>query len=753
MAKIPYNVDAYTAKLIGRENLAKIDSAIIELVKNTYDADADICILYLDEEKGTLYICDNGTGMNKDIIIEHWMTIGHSSKIVDYKTKKGRVQTGSKGIGRFALDRIANMSTMYTATLEKKLIWKQDWSRFEPNKKITEIYAELDEVNIGFSEFCEEIKNEEAKKIISTFKTGTIFKMENLQDNWDLSLFNRIKRTLQSIASPNLESIFKMYLFNNEIDKENAFINNNIINQYDYKISFDVDTNGKAKIKLIRNEFDLPNDFCEVLNLSNEDTKKVLNNKINIEKNLDELLAVNLSDLIRIGEFSGTLYFLKASISKDLRKEFLYKDITGRKNSIKEFGGIKIYRDNFRVRPYGDYGTEALDWLMLSARKAASPAGVTSTMGAWKVRGEQMLGQVNISRTNLRLADQSNREGIVETKEFNLFKDIIKSIISILERDRQYMVKKTSEYTMSKSPNKKSQAVVTEFLGSDKKKYDQNYYKKIKPAIKAVIEEKEKKISALENEISMLTSLATTGIVTNTYIHELKGFSSKLFTKICNAKETLEYLDYDKLESDEREDFCLGLSMIEDSYKYNNVFNSWFGITIGSISKDRRLMKRHNINKLLAEQIESWSKVLESKDIKITFNGDDNIEVRCFPYELDSIVSNLITNSISAFESDRFELKGEKEINISLISDSSGFIIEYNDNGPGLVKLYKNEPEKILEAFESEKRSVLGENLGTGMGMWIIKRNVDLYKGLIDLKNNINKDSGFYIKIKINARR
>lgn len=753
MARIPYNVDAYTAKLIGRENLAKIDSAIIELVKNTYDADADICILYLDEEKNILYLCDNGTGMNKNIIMEHWMTIGHSSKVIDYKTKKGRVQTGSKGIGRFALDRIANISTMYTATLEKRLIWKQDWSTFEPNKKITEIYAELDEVNYGFHEFGKEIKNENVKKIISKFKTGTIFKMENLQDNWDATLFNRIKRTLQSIASPNLEAIFSMYLFNNKTSKKEALINNDIINQYDYKIDFNVDKYGKAKINLIRNEFDLPNDFCKVLRLKNEDIEKVLNNNFYIEKSLDELLPVNILDLLKIGEFNGTIYFLKASISKERKEEFLYKDITGRKNSIKEFGGIKIYRDNFKVRPYGDYGTEALDWLMLSARKAASPAGVKSSIGAWKVRGEQMLGQVNISRTNLKLADQSNREGIVETKEFNLFKDLIKSIISILEKDRQYMAKKTSEYTDLKSPNKKSKAMVDEFLISKENKFDRNYYKQIKPAIKAVIEEKEKKIFALENEISMLTSLATTGIVTNTYIHELKGFSSKLFTKICNAKETLEYINHDKLDTEDREDFVSGLNMIKESYKYDNVFNSWFGITIGSISKDRRLMKKHNIDKLLSEQVESWSRVLESKEIKIEFNGDNTIEARCFPYEIDSIISNLITNSISAFESDRFILKEKKEINVVLRSDSNGFIIEYNDNGPGLVKSYKNDPKKILDAFESEKRSILGENLGTGMGMWIIRRNVELYKGSIDLESNKIKESGFHVKIKINARR
>ena len=42
MPKIPFNVDAYTAKLIGRENVSKLDGAVLELVKNTYDADASV---------------------------------------------------------------------------------------------------------------------------------------------------------------------------------------------------------------------------------------------------------------------------------------------------------------------------------------------------------------------------------------------------------------------------------------------------------------------------------------------------------------------------------------------------------------------------------------------------------------------------------------------------------------------------------------------------------------------------------------
>ena len=86
MAKIPFNVDAYTARLIGRENVSKLDGAIIELIKNTYDADASICILYYDNVTDSLYLADNGVGMTYDIIKRHWMTIGRSSKKATYVT-------------------------------------------------------------------------------------------------------------------------------------------------------------------------------------------------------------------------------------------------------------------------------------------------------------------------------------------------------------------------------------------------------------------------------------------------------------------------------------------------------------------------------------------------------------------------------------------------------------------------------------------------------------------------------------------
>lgn len=68
MTKVPFNVDAYTARLIGRENVSKLEGAVVELIKNTYDADATCCILYYDEKKDILYLADNGNGMTEEII-------------------------------------------------------------------------------------------------------------------------------------------------------------------------------------------------------------------------------------------------------------------------------------------------------------------------------------------------------------------------------------------------------------------------------------------------------------------------------------------------------------------------------------------------------------------------------------------------------------------------------------------------------------------------------------------------------------
>ena len=119
--EVPFNISARTAKLIGMENFANAEGAIVELVKNAYDADAEVCVVVADiresRKESKLFIIDNGSGMPKEIILRHWMTIGTDDKLVNAKTNvKRRVKSGAKGIGRFALNRLGRNAKMLTFT-------------------------------------------------------------------------------------------------------------------------------------------------------------------------------------------------------------------------------------------------------------------------------------------------------------------------------------------------------------------------------------------------------------------------------------------------------------------------------------------------------------------------------------------------------------------------------------------------------------------------------------------------------------
>ncbi len=101
-----YKISSRTTILIGREGVSRADGAIIELIKNTYDADAKFCYIAFDVEEDTIYLLDNGTGMTRDIIETAWMLIGTDNKKQNYLSETQRVRSGEKGIGRFALDRL-----------------------------------------------------------------------------------------------------------------------------------------------------------------------------------------------------------------------------------------------------------------------------------------------------------------------------------------------------------------------------------------------------------------------------------------------------------------------------------------------------------------------------------------------------------------------------------------------------------------------------------------------------------------------
>lgn len=449
MAKISFNVDAYTARLIGRENVSKLNGAIIELVKNTYDADATICVLYYEKTTNSLYIADNGCGMTKDVIIKHWMTIGRSTKKKQFISKSGRVQTGAKGIGRFALDRISDTCEMFTVSAEGKLIWKVDWEDFSKSDNITDVTADLYEPTLSIDGFLDEVINYEVKNIIlnNLKNTGTIFRLTSLRDSWNDNVIKKIKDDLITLIPYEMKNEFQVYFFDEKSSAEDAEVLN-ITNafSYDYKIRFNVLSDGDTHIEIHRNEFDFGDRFDEIITqaeFTSEDEQYFKGKCICIETNFAQMLPKRGEQLKNtIGEFSGVLYFEKVTYSKTDAERYFYKTSNNRNIKSDIFGGIKIYRDGFRVRPYGEPKTSDYDWLLIAGRKNKSPAAPSHQTGAWRVNTDQIIGSIFISRMNITLPDQSNREGIVETKEFILLKEFLINVIQEFEKDRQYVFRK-----------------------------------------------------------------------------------------------------------------------------------------------------------------------------------------------------------------------------------------------------------------------------------------------------------------------
>ena len=754
MAKIPFNVDAYTAKLIGRENVSKLDGAILELVKNTYDADASICLLYYEKETDTLYIADNGTGMTKEIILKHWMTIGSSSKKISFKTQKGRIQTGAKGIGRFALDRIADNCNLLTISKEEHLLWKVDWNAFSFGQKITDITADLDESELTFIDFVNGIVNKSVIYLITEkfSKTGSLFKLTNLRDNWDKKVIESIRSNLKTLIPPEFKNVFNIYFFESDTSVDDAaLLQEDDEFSYDYRIKFLAKSNGVVTITINRDEFDFGDKFEKITTeagFDEEEKKFFLGTPINIETTFEKVLRSKKQVDNTIGDFQGTLYFAKLSVNKVDREKFFYKDITGRPDIRDSFGGIRIYRDGFRVRPYGDPKSSSVDWLMLSVRKNKSPAAVSHSTGAWRVNADQMHGSIYISRTNITLPDQANRQGIVETEEFRLLQDFLRNIIRYFEQDRQTVCKKLNDYFEKKHPTAEIEKELDYKIKKDvqnrerAKNTSTDYlpeYIEVKK-VSALVDKKDSTIKQLETELQMLRVLATTGIITNTYIHEIKDITHKLGMKITMAKDAI---DLDK-------DMDAAYKYISEANNFRSIFTSWFKVTVESVKRDKRKMRITDVSKLVSELVSSWNSVLMPKNILIKCTMDEEISLKCFPYEIESILNNLISNSTAAFETIR---TNEKKIDIRIEAINTGIMIEYADNGVGLINAYKENPRLILEPFESDKRSANGEIVGTGMGMWIINRIVNDYGGYIDLSENNKHTSGFYSKITLNDKR
>jgi Signal transduction histidine kinase len=852
--KIPFKVSARTARLIGRENVSNFDGAIIELIKNSYDAIASACVIFFNNKynsipetlneyeykqfvnehdlikeyylenkedgqftikkeikklesfellkffrtKNELYIIDNGTGMTEETIEKYWMTIGTNNKESDFIGTDGRVKTGAKGIGRFALDRLGSKCVMVTLPKNSQSgsKWRVNWNEFEKNEaNIDDVYAEIE--NIDEKQFLEEIaevlsdyrqklviKLEDKTELIQ-FNNGTLFKISDLRDDWDDFFVEKLYSNLETLIPPTEENVFNAFLFSSLIKEKYGQIQSVLCDDYDYKIEAKVIDDQNVNITIHRNEFDIPSIDKDLFGLPDMkekpfDQETLLNGFHTKKYNIRQLLKgydQNKELFNELGPFNFTLYFLKRSNgTQSDRKKFFNKIVSGpsRVKILDKFGGIKLYRDFFRIRPYGEPGGDSFDWLKLGDRADKSPGGPTQS-GGGRLRPNQVLGIINISRlTNINFEDKSSREGLQENESFVLFKELITNIINLLESDRSKIMKNMqilhSHKNVEDEKKKQGTELATKIVKlreeqknrqednnehfhdkeskvddeSNHKQAEENNQKNLLADSLVIIAEENKE---LQNELQLSRTLASTGLVITSFAHELQNLSVKIERRTDDFIKILEPL-LDKNVLIGLEDFKDPYVFIEDIRKQDEKLKYWLDFALRAIKKDKRTLIKVELFKVLEEFKNSWEFILNERSItmNIPLKQNRNCYIRMFETDIETLLNNLLTNSFNAFN--RRDASGEKNITIEISSNASYLELIYKDSGPGLSTEI-TDPYEILNPFFTTKRDRSGKEIGTGMGMWLIKSVVEYYNGDIVI---FNERPGFRIKFRFPIR-
>jgi signal transduction histidine kinase len=829
MPKISFTVSARTARLIGRENISSAKGAIIELVKNAYDADSKVCIVYFDNQysvlsdklsienfnelvkKGikkddlnsvyfkaennyllnenaedevinhlkaelrklnSLYIIDSGEGMTQEIIRKNWMTIGTDNKAYDVFTKTGRVKAGAKGIGRFALDKLGSQCEMVTLfnpenhsldvdengniTSFTGYNWKVNWEQFEGEfKTIENVNADLDGINS--QNILEEIEQmsldidlDKIRKE-ADFKYGTVLKITNLRDNWDDFYVNQVFSDLEVLVPPKESGVFKIFLYSTLDNQKYGEIFSSVCDDFDYKLSAHADEHQVVKIKITRNEYDFELIDPDLFNLN--EMKKYPFRKKDFEKRywtkeitFSELLPgfkeVDEQKVFKdIGVFDFSFYFMKRTFTSSDIERFFYKQIfaNSRKDWLDKFGGVKLFRDNFRVRPYGEVKNSSFDWLGLGARKSSSPAGIAKEDGGWRVEPENVSGAIKISRlTNVDFDDKSSREGLQENKTFLIFKEILTKIIQILEEDRAYIARAMDKFYKIKFADEidkdKAEELAKAILRKKQQKEKNKKDKKEQntednteeddgkdnelEALAELNREKDEEIEKLKDEQKVLRGLASSGIVLASFSHDLSKLNNVLNSRVDKIKtiisERLKEEEYSNHE-DRKNPFV----QLERMRKQDIKLQNWLNFSLGAARKDKRKRKQLFLRKYFSELSNDWDTIFGNRGIQLDVEDIEEINMRVFEIDFDSIFNNLFVNSIDAFN--RSKDTRERKVVIKAHENSKNIIIDYHDNGPGLSSDIQPAEKIFKPLFTTKRNAYTGEEEGTGLGMWLIK--------------------------------
>lgn len=677
--KKPFKMTARVLAHLGEDLIKDESIALLELVKNSYDAGATKCVVDFNFDIfGSLIeisISDNGSGMSLDTIENIWLVIGTDNKknrLISHR--QGRLPLGEKGIGRLGVHKLGNDIKLYSKHSDENEVYVSiDWSKLAESKDIDDF-----KIDYGYS----------SDSHFFNKQTGTKIIVRNLKGEWNRRKLRSVFRDLTTLNSPfseksdsfevvvssnsnvfsglpNLEAIKNAGLYYGHCTLEGS-----IITEFSYEFKpWNVLDKIKSRALTALDEY-------EKVLIHNVEVETETGKVVKREKRLD----LNEYNIGRV-QFDVIMYEKDSSVFSLLNVEK-----KGLNDYLKENSGIRVYRDNMRVFDYGEPGN---DWLSIDKRRLSRSGG--------SISNSLLLGSVMLDRiSSYGLREKTNREGFIEDEAYFAFVDAISYVMDLFIQQRnQDRMNLMSIYKTGKNVTEPVIGDLSEVISIVKEKVpDEKDQHQILTYLY--------RIESQYNEVrDTLIHSASIGINLGGAIHELEKQMAALKScaeagNIFKVKEIIPVLE--------------------------TIIANYSSMMLKSE------IQKFNVSQIVGKVIEYNRFRFQDHAIRLFSNYKKvDFMAKLSKTETISALTNLVDNSIYWVCRSRIE---DRMIYLYVTeSFREGFVtVAVCDNGPG----FKIAPELAVRAFVSGKPL----NAGMGFGLYITHETMKQLNGHMDILSN-----------------
>lgn len=423
---------------LGEELITDEVMALVELIKNSYDADASYVKVTVNtagpcdvegsaypSAKGYITVEDDGFGMTEETIQRGWLTISGSGK-QDIKNRRkttdgGRTPIGDKGLGRLGAQRLGDNLEIVTRPVNENTTYHVAFSWADFREATT-----LERVPIRFR------KAERARK------KGTLLVISGLRypDHWLTGGVADLQVKLAELVSPYTPpKDFRVLVELNGRKVPLQELASRLVDtaQIRYDLDFDGEqlrVNGKVKLDFLNPGTRKKSAIFR--RLTDEDdgdrlwrflSGRAESKQYNFRRSKDPAWYLEYSTAHQLsladnhqeaqdmplspGPFQGQVFAIKLGVvGEDENAVFDSKAVL--KKALKDTAGVRIYRDGFGVRM--DW-----DWLEFGKKWTSGPSW-------YGLKPESTFGHIDISaRDNRDLRETTDREGFVENAQYDTF--------------------------------------------------------------------------------------------------------------------------------------------------------------------------------------------------------------------------------------------------------------------------------------------------------------------------------------------